>query len=204
MNRRDAGRAVGLVIGAVVLIGAGLTWQAYRQWMAFGSMEGHMGMDAGIVHGMHPGWYLLGTLIAAGSLGLAYLVIRPQLVEDSDEPSRTGSQDRGNDLSGVPGGPTGSPTEADQVMDRRPTILEVLPQDERRVLKPVIESPGVTQIELRDRSEYSKSKVSQTVSSLEKRGLLYREPQGRTFRVYPASEIEDLDPRLDEAKGGTS
>jgi uncharacterized membrane protein len=31
--------------------------------------------------------------------------------------------------------------------------------------------------------------VSQTVSDLEKRGLLYRERQGRTYRVYPGDEI---------------
>ncbi|MFB6094915.1 MAG: helix-turn-helix transcriptional regulator [Halodesulfurarchaeum sp.] len=69
-------------------------------------------------------------------------------------------------------------------------VLSVLPEDERRILEPVIESPGLTQIALRDRADFSKSKVSQTVSDLEKRGLLYRERQGRTYRVYPADELE--------------
>ena len=79
----------------------------------------------------------------------------------------------------------------------RPRILDVLPDDERRILEPVLESPGLTQIELRDRSNFSKSKVSQTVSDLEKRGLLYREPQGRTYRVYPSDDLEpDRDHRL--------
>jgi uncharacterized membrane protein len=68
-------------------------------------------------------------------------------------------------------------------------LLDVLPADERRVLEPVVASPGLTQIELRDRADFSKSKVSQTVSDLEKRGLLYRERQGRTYRIYPADEI---------------
>jgi uncharacterized membrane protein len=72
-------------------------------------------------------------------------------------------------------------------------ILDVLPEDEHRVLEPVVESPGLTQIEVRDRSGYSKSKVSQTISDLEQRGLLYREAQGRTYRVYPA---DDLDERI--------
>lgn len=204
MNRRYADGAVGLLIGAAVLIGAGLTWQAYRQWVAFGSMEGHMGMDTGIVHGMHPGWYLLGTLVVAGAIGLAYLAIRPQLVEGPGPTSETGTQDLGENPSADPGRHVESPGGADRGMDGRPAILDVLPDDERRILEPVIESPGVTQIALRDRSEFSKSKVSQTVSALEKRGLLYREPQGRTFRVYPAPEIEGIDPRAGELEDRTS
>lgn len=68
-------------------------------------------------------------------------------------------------------------------------VLDFLPDDERRILEPVIFSPGITQIELRDRSDFSKSKVSQTVSALEKRGLLYRERQGRTYRVYPSDDL---------------
>ncbi|MFB6114260.1 MAG: helix-turn-helix transcriptional regulator [Halodesulfurarchaeum sp.] len=68
-------------------------------------------------------------------------------------------------------------------------LLDVLPEDERRILEPVLDSPGLTQIALRDRSDFSKSKVSQTVSDLEKRGLLYRERQGRTYRVYPSDDL---------------
>jgi len=70
-------------------------------------------------------------------------------------------------------------------------VLDLLPDDERRILEPVVESPGLTQIALRDRSDFSKSKVSQTVSELEKRGLLYREKQGRTYRVYPDDDLAD-------------
>jgi uncharacterized membrane protein len=70
------------------------------------------------------------------------------------------------------------------------SVLDLLPDDERRILKPVLASPGLTQIELRDRSDFSKAKVSQTVTDLEKRGLLYRERQGRTYRVYPADSLE--------------
>ncbi|MGM0605053.1 MAG: helix-turn-helix transcriptional regulator [Halobacteriota archaeon] len=80
--------------------------------------------------------------------------------------------------------------ESDETATRdAPNVLDVLPEDERRVLEPVVASPGITQIELRDRSDFSKSKVSQTVSGLEKRGLLYRERQGRTYRVYPSDEL---------------
>nr|WP_229770561.1 MarR family transcriptional regulator [Halorhabdus sp. CBA1104] len=49
----------------------------------------------------------------------------------------------------------------------------------------------MTQIELRDRSDFSKSKVSQTVSALEERGLLFRERQGRTYRVFPSDDLSD-------------
>lgn len=82
----------------------------------------------------------------------------------------------------------------DPVEQSRTRVLDLLPEDERRVLEPVLTSPGVTQIELRDRSDFSKSKVSQTVSALEKRGLLYRERQGRTYRIYPSEEIAQTDP----------
>lgn len=97
--------------------------------------------------------------------------------------------------------PNGSQSSDDdsQAGDRSPSagtgvgapdrVLDVLPDDERRILEPVLESPGITQIALRDRSEFSKSKVSQTVTDLEKRGLLYREKQGRTYRVYPADDL---------------
>lgn len=68
-------------------------------------------------------------------------------------------------------------------------VVEILPEDERRVLEPVLTSPGSTQIELRNRSSFSKSKVNRTVSALEKRGLLYRERQGRTYRIYPSDEL---------------
>ena len=81
----------------------------------------------------------------------------------------------------------------------RPRILDILPDDERRILEPVLESPGLTQIELRDRSDFSKSKVSQTVTDLEKRGLLYREPQGRTYRIYPS---DDFEPERDHRQRG--
>lgn len=68
--------------------------------------------------------------------------------------------------------------------------LDLLPEAERRVVEPVVGSPGLTQVELRGRSGFSKSKVSQVVTTLEERGLLYREPQGRTYRVYPGELLK--------------
>lgn len=57
-------------------------------------------------------------------------------------------------------------------------------------MSPILESPGLTQMEIRNRSDFSRSKVSQVVTRLEKRGLLYRETQGRTYRIYPGELVE--------------
>lgn len=42
----------------------------------------------------------------------------------------------------------------------RKRILDLLLEDKCCLLEPVLTSPGVTQIELRDRSDFSKSKVN--------------------------------------------
>lgn len=97
----------------------------------------------------------------------------------------TTSTEETTERSATPG--EGTVTD-EQAQSGRP-LLEMLPEDERTVLEPVIDSPGITQVALRDRSDFSKSKVSQTVSELEKRGLLYREKQGRTYRVYPTDDV---------------
>jgi hypothetical protein len=132
---------------------------------------------------------------------------------------RTGANDAGSsgseedrdstavEQSAPPADDTQSFGDGSQATDRSPEtgtaggasdrVIEVLPEDERRILEPILDSPGITQIALRDRSEFSKSKVSQTVTDLEKRGLLYREKQGRTYRVYPADDIANGDETAD-------
>ncbi len=140
------------------------------------------------VHGTHPLWYLFGTLLTAGVVVGVYFLVRDKFTTPattSSDSIKKGERSKDTqENSPRSEEPTGSAPDA----SRR--VLDLLPDDEQRILKPVLESPGVTQIELRDRSEFSKSKVSQTVSDLEKRGLLYRESQGRTFRVYPSDELE--------------
>lgn len=69
--------------------------------------------------------------------------------------------------------------------------LEILPEDERQVLTPIVETPGITQVEVVARTDYSDAKVSQTLKSLRERGLVYREPQGRTYRLYPGTVVGD-------------
>lgn len=184
-----------------------------------GGMMGGSGMMGSMMYsGPDPVWYLAGTLIIGVGLLGGYALLRSTVdFEDAGlataasqaEPAGAGEQD---DLGSASGSGTvtreddDTAAETGEAADRTdqhpdgdeasgpgagPDILAVLPDDERRVLEPVVESPGLTQIALRDRSGFSKSKVSQTVSELEKRGLIYREKQGRTFRVYPAEDLAD-------------
>lgn len=93
--------------------------------------------------------------------------------------------------SGTGADSDGSSRESSQEVPSTPRRLALLPEDERRVVEPILDSPGLTQVELRGRSDFSKAKVSQTVSELEDRGLVYRERQGRTYRVYPGELLKD-------------
>lgn len=185
------------MVAAVLSLGGIVTWQAYRQWTALNEMGGHMGGSAAAMHGTHPAWYLLGTIVAASVVAGAYLAVRDRIsppassaeVDGASATAAAGiSAEDGDRSDAADVGPETRGTTSADAPDRR--LLDLLPDDERRVLEPVIESPGLTQIELRDRSDFSKSKVSQTVTALEKRGLLYREPQGRTYRVYPSEDLE--------------
>ncbi|MFB6353554.1 MAG: helix-turn-helix transcriptional regulator [Halobacteriales archaeon] len=145
-------------------------------------------MMGGSMVGLHrtsPIWYALGTIVAAVLVGGVYVAVREDLV-DVDGPSTGSAGPSDAEQSGAQATePATSPSSTDR------QLLDLLPEDERRVLEPVLASPGLTQIELRDRADFSKSKVSQTVSDLEKRGLLYRERQGRTFRVYPDAAVAE-------------
>lgn len=188
MKQTLADRLVGLLVAGILLSGAFVTWQTYLQWSAASEMGGHMNGSMIAIHGTHPLWYIFGTLLTAGIVAGVYLLVRDQVTT----PTCSSSAPIRNEEPSVDTQEESSRAEtaADSTTDTSREIFDLLPNDERRILKPVLESPGVTQIELRDRSEFSKSKVSQTVSELEKRGLLYREPQGRTFRVYPSDELK--------------
>lgn len=75
-------------------------------------------------------------------------------------------------------------------LDTEPRVdLEILPEDERRILEPILDTPGITQLEVVARSDFSDAKVSQTLKALRERGLVYREPQGRTYRLYPETVL---------------
>lgn len=185
MNRTYTDAAAGSLIIGVLVLGMVVTWQAYLQWVALSGMEGHRGMNPVAVHGTHPAWYLLATVLAAAVVGGVYLSVRERFISGPRSSNPLDSHEK-NHLNPAesPADMHGSPQASSTIR-----VVDLLPEDERRILTPVVESPGLTQIDLRDRSEFSKSKVSQTVTELEKRGLLYREPQGRTFRVYPANDL---------------
>ncbi|WP_436927636.1 helix-turn-helix transcriptional regulator [Halosimplex amylolyticum] len=196
MNRRRTDAAVGLIVGIALLVGSVLSWQAYQQQRAIDEMIGSiMGSSMRSVHGTNPLWYVLGTVVVSVLIGGGYLVVREdlstsassrRLYEDTAGVTSDESDDLPVDIEHPDDG-------VDPVKQSRSRALDLLPEDERRVLEPVLTSPGITQIELRDRSDFSKSKVSQTVSALEKRGLLSRERQGRTYRVYPSEEIAQIE-----------
>ena len=199
MNRRLADRLAVVGVAILLLAGGWSAWQASQASpVTGGMMDGGMmggGMDG--VGTVDPLWYVLGTVVAVAVLGAAYVVVREDLttvpgsreaVEEQVSASAAATRSEAADGTRSPTA-DGDATPGAAAGARR--LLDLLPDDERRVLEPVIESPGITQIELRDRSAFSKSKVSQTVTALEKRGLLYRERQGRTFRVYPDDSLDD-------------
>lgn len=192
-------RLVGLLIVGLILIGSYSWWRATRRALSRHSMMDQM---MGTMPGMDPIWYLFGTLISVSVILGVYVISREQLADILSTPKPTDTAKADHDRSDTP---TCSPdNSSDQSSDKptravstpesasdQPSVLTVLPEDERRVLEPILASPGLTQVELRGRSDFSKAKVSQTVSELEDRGLIYREKQGRTYRVYPGELVKD-------------
>ncbi|WP_264783187.1 MarR family transcriptional regulator [Haladaptatus sp. T7] len=183
---------VGILIVAILLVGSALSWQAFQQQQAFDQMGSMMGTSMGAVHGTNPLWYVLGTLLISAVVGGLYLTVRDDLpVAGANEQSLNElSRAADREIDSSPEDDVQSNGTINPEEQPRARVLDLLPDDERRILEPVLSSPGITQIELRDRSDFSKSKVSQTVSALEKRGLLYRERQGRTYRIYPSDDLQ--------------
>ena len=192
-------RLVGLLIVGIILFGSYSWWRATRRALA---RDGMMSQMMGTMPGMDPIWYLFGTLIVVSVVLGVYVVSREQLADvlltstplsgakaNRDEPDGSTSPSVNS-----PEHPSEQSTQESSTNDlslERTSALTVLPEDERRVIDPILESPGLTQVELRARADFSKAKVSQTVSKLEDRGLIYREKQGRTYRVYPGELLKE-------------
>ncbi len=171
MERSSADLFVGAAACALVALGVIGWWTGRGTGM--GGMHGGAGGTGAV--------YLFGGLIAAAVVVGLYAIGRDGLTE-----SRGDSNEEVVATDGAAGDETDPAESAERGRtDDTDRVLSVLPEDERRVLGPVLETPGLTQVELRGRSDFSKAKVSQTVSELEERGLLYRERQGRTYRIYP-------------------
>ena len=136
-----------------------------------------------------PIWYLFGTLVTASLVFGIYVFSRERIRQEfADRQTAIEAREESPSEDDEPA-ETSKPDGTSVSRERMPA-LEYLPADERRVLEPVLDSPGLTQVELRGRSDFSKAKVSQTVSELEDRGLLYREKQGRTYRIYPGEPLK--------------
>lgn len=166
-----------LVFGLVLLViglGGYNALQAYLQRRAMSGMM--MAMP-----GTNPLWHLLVTVVAVSLIVGVYGIARQHVFDTS---SSTGD-------ASVTTGTTRNDSDGGEDHSEPGRVPSILPDDERRILEPVLESPGLTQVELRGRSDFSKAKVSQTVSELEDRGLIYRERQGRTYRIYPGKLLED-------------
>lgn len=191
VNRKHVDVVVGIVLVGIVLAGVLTAVQVAT------TDGGPMGEGSGVV--MRLVGPVIGSLVMASILGAAYVVVRSHVFETGSV--RDGPPAEPAAASESPAAGTGAVEDEDgdeddvaaeperTAVDRQ--ILDILPADERKILEPVLETPGLTQIAIRDRSGFSKSKVSQTVTDLEERGLLYRERQGRTYRVYPADDIQD-------------
>lgn len=187
-------RLVGLFVIILVLLGGYSGWLAARQMARRSRMMGMM-------PGMNPVWYLFGTLLVVSVVIGVYILSREHLADAlSDTTTSEGKGDGpdGDEGQASPVNPLeDSMVQSDSKPDTSESIspgsnaLTFLPEDERRVVEPVLESPGLTQVELRARSDFSKAKVSQTVSELEDRGLVYREKQGRTYRVFPGELLKE-------------
>ena len=63
-------------------------------------------------------------------------------------------------------------------------MLSALSSDEQKVLRILKEQPGTPQNTLRLKTDFSKSKLSRLLKDLETRGLVKKEAEGKTFRVY--------------------
>ena len=192
-------RLVGLLVVGLILFGSYSWWRATRRALA---RDGMMSQMMGTMPGMDPIWYLFGTLITVSVVLGVYVVSREQLADvllTSTPPRGTNAERDEPDGATSPSvnppeHPSEQSTQESSTTDSTPertSALAVLPEDERRVIDPILESPGLTQVELRARSDFSKAKVSQTVSELEDRGLIYREKQGRTYRVYPGELLKE-------------
>jgi uncharacterized membrane protein len=195
---KTADRLVGLLIIGIILFGSYSWWQATQRLL---ERDGMMRQMMGTMPGMDPVWYLFGTLIAVSVVLGVYVLSREQLATVlSTSTTDTATDDRDESTTPIEQSDRSSELSSEQSTQEsltndpsseRTSALTFLPEDERRIIEPILESPGLTQVELRGRSDFSKAKVSQTVTELEDRGLIYREKQGRTYRVYPGELLKE-------------
>jgi len=74
-------------------------------------------------------------------------------------------------------------------LDKFNSVLKILDENEQKVLKAVSEKEGISQSNLRFRTNLSKAKISQIVTNFEKKGIVKRESQGKTYAIYLAKSF---------------
>jgi uncharacterized membrane protein len=74
--------------------------------------------------------------------------------------------------------------ERELAQERLAIMLQALDENEKKILEAVADEQGITQRSLRHRTGLSKAKISQVLSSFEKRDLIEREAKGRTYAVF--------------------
>ena len=63
-------------------------------------------------------------------------------------------------------------------------IQQIKQQTKLKVIKAIKEQEGITQFTLRLRTDLSKSKLSDILTKFEKRGLIVRQPKGKTLSIF--------------------
>lgn len=71
-------------------------------------------------------------------------------------------------------------------------MWDLLSEDEKLVMNEVVKSEGVTQDSLVYRLNFSKAKVSLLLSSLEEKGLVFREKLGRTYSIRLSDKMKAM------------
>ena len=76
--------------------------------------------------------------------------------------------------------------------ERTRHTLALLEEGERKILKVIIESGEIRQDQLLEATGYSKARVSQLVTRLEKLGLVRKEKFERTNKLFSTGEVREL------------
>ncbi len=72
-------------------------------------------------------------------------------------------------------------------------FLDILREDERRILKIIIDQDGIDQREIQRLTDFSKTKVSKILAELEKRGAIRKEPYGRRNKVFLTEKLRNIE-----------
>lgn len=73
--------------------------------------------------------------------------------------------------------------------DKLKIISMMLDQNEQKIFDVIKEKEGITQSMIRLKTDLSKATVSQILSSFERKNLIRREPNGKTYSVFLIKDI---------------